>query len=51
LAEPIVERSSGSTVLDLEAQRAILLTKQLPPLPSAFPNPTLTVHFTFQYQR
>ena len=27
------------------------ITRQLPPLPEAFPNPTLTVHLNFQYQR
>ena len=32
------------------AQRAVVATSQLPPLPSAFPNPTLTVHLNFQYQ-
>jgi hypothetical protein len=35
----------------LNAQRAVTLTKQLPPLPEAFPNPTLTVHLNFEYQR
>ena len=33
------------------AQRAILVTSKLPPLPAAFPNSTLTVHYNFQYQR
>jgi TonB family protein len=46
-----LERGSGYTILDLAAQRAVLLTKQLPPLPMQFPNPTLTVHLNFQYQR
>ena len=46
-----LEKSSGYTQLDLNAQRAVLLTRQLPPLPAAFPNPTLTVHQTFQYSR
>jgi hypothetical protein len=27
----------------------VLLTRQLPELPSAFPNPSLTVHLNFQY--
>jgi protein TonB len=51
LTEAIVERSSGYASLDLNAQRAIKVTRQLPPLPAAFPNPTLTVHLNFQYQR
>jgi protein TonB len=46
-----LERSSGYTALDLTAQRALLLTRQLPPLPSAFTEPSLTVHLYFQYQR
>ncbi len=46
-----VERSSGYQALDFTAQRALLLTRQLPPLPAEFPNPNLTVHLRFQYQR
>ena len=46
-----LEKSSGYTQLDLNAQRAVLLTKQLPPLPDGFPNPTLPVHLNFQYQQ
>jgi TonB family protein len=51
LTDAIVEQSSGYASLDLNAQRAIKITRQLPPLPAAFPNPTLTVHLNFQYQR
>lgn len=46
-----VERSSGQTFLDLSAQRALALTRQLPPLPSAFTDDHLTVHLNFQYRR
>jgi TonB family protein len=46
-----IERASGITALDLASQRALLVTKQLPPLPGAFPNPTLGVHMRFEYQR
>jgi protein TonB len=46
-----VERTSGNSTLDLIATRAIQLTRQLPPLPAEYPNPTLTVHLTFEYQR
>src|SRR6266849_1892579 len=35
------ERPSGTTALDLAALRAVLTTRTLPPLPDAFPNPTL----------
>src|SRR5439155_15549884 len=47
----IVERTSGFSALDIGAQRAVAVTRQLPPLPAAFPNPTLTVHLNFEYQR
>lgn len=46
-----LERSSGYIALDLNAQRALLNARQLPPLPEAFTNPTLTVHLNFQYTR
>ena len=42
---------SGYISLDLSAQRAVLLTRQLPRLPSAFPEDSLTVRLTFEYQR
>lgn len=44
-----VEKSSGFLNLDQSSQRAMYVTKTLNPLPSAFPNPTLTVHLNFQY--
>lgn len=37
--------------LDLAAQRAVVQTKQLPPLPSAFTGEQLTVHLLFQFKR
>src|SRR5437870_5802655 len=51
LQDIMLEQSSSFPIADLVAQRAVILTKQLPPLPAAFPNPTLTVHLNFQYQR
>jgi TonB family protein len=51
LTDVVVERSSGTLSLDQNAQRAVLVTRQLTALPAAFPNPTLTVHLNFQYQR
>jgi protein TonB len=51
LTDATVESSSGYSSLDLNALRAVRLTRQLPPLPAAFPNPTLTVHLNFKYQR
>ena len=44
-----VEKSSGLQNLDLSSMRAMLTTKTLNPLPTEFPNPTLTVHLNFQY--
>jgi TonB family protein len=44
-------KSSGFVANDLNAQRAVMQTKQLPPLPAAFPNVTLTVNLTFEYKR
>jgi TonB family protein len=45
-----LETSSGSDDLDNEAARALRVTR-LPPLPSRYPNPTLTVHLEFAYER
>jgi outer membrane biosynthesis protein TonB len=47
----MVEQSSGYSALDLNALRAVVITRQLPALPDAFPNPTLPVHLNFQYIR
>ena len=50
--DPIeVERSSGYLALDQSARRAILLTKQIPRLPSAFTEDSLTVRIRFKYQQ
>jgi TonB family protein len=46
-----VERSSGYPALDFLAVRALQATRQLPPLPQAFTEPSLTVHLVFEYQR
>ena len=46
-----LEKSSGFAVLDNEATRALLRTMRLQPLPRAYPNPTLTVHLGFAYER
>jgi TonB family protein len=46
-----VTKQSGYDLLDLAAHRAVTGTRQLPPLPGAFTNPTLTVHLNFQYTR
>ncbi|MDQ3347572.1 MAG: TonB family protein [Acidobacteriota bacterium] len=46
-----VEKPSNISLLDLESQRAILKTAQLPPLPREFSENTLTVHLVFEYHR
>jgi TonB family protein len=51
ITDVIVERPSGYTALDFMAQRALLVTRQLPPLPTAFTEPSLTVHLEFEYNR
>ena len=45
----VVDRGSGYFALDMSAQRAVLMTGELPPLPSGFPHNNLTVHLTFEY--
>jgi TonB family protein len=46
-----VEVSSGNPVLDLAAQRALINTRTLTPLPSQFSGQQLPVHLTFEYFR
>lgn len=43
-------KPSGTLTLDTAALRAVLATRTLPPLPDAFPNPTLTMRLSFEYQ-
>ena len=50
IQDVMVEQTSGFTGLDLAAQQALLRTR-LPELPVPFPNPTLTVHMKFVYER
>lgn len=51
LTEIQVERSSGTPSLDYFSQRALGLTRQLPPLPAAYPHDRLTVHLPMDYVR
>lgn len=46
-----VEVSSGNPVLDLAAQRALIHTRTLAPLPSGFTGQRLPVQLTFEYFR
>jgi outer membrane biosynthesis protein TonB len=45
------EQSSVSQLLDMASQRAVITTRQLPPLPAQFTGDHLTVHLAFQYRR
>lgn len=51
LSDVQVEQPSNIALLDLESQRAILKTRQLPALPREFTENTLTVHLIFDYHR
>jgi protein TonB len=51
LTQVEVEKPSGQAMLDLESRRAVLMTRQLPPLPAEFTEPHLTVHLAFTYRR
>ena len=51
LTDVSVEQSSGYQALDLNARRAVEVTRQLTSLPAEYPNPTLIVHLTFRYPR
>jgi TonB family protein len=46
-----VGTSSGNPVLDLAAQRALVNTRMLAPLPSGFSGPRLPVELSFEYTR
>jgi TonB family protein len=46
-----VEKPSGNPVLDIAAQRALMATKTLAPLPAAFSEGQLPVHLDFVYER
>jgi outer membrane biosynthesis protein TonB len=46
-----IEQTSRNPVLDLESRRALVTTRQLPPLPAPFTRPTLIVYLTFEYKR
>jgi TonB family protein len=50
ITDVAVENSAGP-FLDIASQRALMQTARLPPLPSAFTPPRLTVHLEFEYKR
>jgi TonB family protein len=43
-----IEKPSGDTLFDQLAQRAVLYSNPLPPLPEGFPDSTLRVHMKFE---
>lgn len=51
LTEISLKQSSGYQILDLTAQRAVVATRALPPLPACFPYSTFIVNLTFEYTR
>ncbi len=50
ITDATIFKGSGTLTLDTAALRAVLATRTLPPLPEAFPNPTLTMRLSFEYQ-
>lgn len=50
ITDATIFQPSGTSTLDAAALRAVLATRTLPPLPDAFPNPTLTMRLSFLYQ-
>jgi len=46
-----LHQGSGQIALDLSAQRAVILTRTIQPLPSAFTGTNLTVRLTFEYRQ
>jgi len=49
ISQTRVESSSGVDFFDHSAQRAVLISDPLPPLPLGYPGAGLGVHFGFQY--
>jgi TonB family protein len=50
ISSPSIFQGSGTLTLDTAALRAVVGTRTLPPLPEAYPNPTLTLRLSFLYQ-
>ena len=51
LTDISLKQSSGFQILDFNAQRAVIATRAIPPLPSCYPYPTFIVNLTFEYTR
>ena len=51
LTDITLRQPSGYTGLDFAAQRAVMLTRAIPPLPPCYPHPTYAMNLTFEYIR
>ena len=51
LTDITVRQSSGYYVLDNAAQRAVILTRAIPPLPACYPHSDFAMNLTFEYIR
>jgi len=51
LTEVTVRQSSGYYALDNAAQRAVILTRAIPPLPACYPHSDYAMNLTFEYIR
>jgi TonB family protein len=51
LTEITLRQPSGYQALDYNAQRAVMLTRAIPPLPACYPHPTYAMNLTFEYIR
>lgn len=49
LSAPSVETASGNAYFDQTAQRAVIITAKLPPLPQGYDGSDLGVHLGFEY--
>jgi outer membrane biosynthesis protein TonB len=49
-SKPVVEKSSGSAMLDVASQAAFT-DLRLPPLPEQYTGQTLKIHLVFPYKR
>ncbi|MEO5822403.1 MAG: TonB C-terminal domain-containing protein [Vicinamibacteraceae bacterium] len=51
LTDITLRQPSGYQGPDFNAQRAVMLTRAIPPLPTCYPNPTYAMNLTFEYIR
>jgi TonB family protein len=51
LTDITVRQPSGYYMLDNAAQRAVILTRAIPPLPACYPYPDFAMNLTFEYIR